>query len=142
MAERKSTKSFTDEERAAMRERNKEAKKAAQGSGDGETDVLAKIAEMTGADRELAETVHALVKANAPELTPRTYYGMPAYARDGAVVLHFKPAAKFKTRFATLGFSDKANLDDGAMWPTEYALTSLTPADKARLGALIKQAAG
>jgi hypothetical protein len=140
MAERKSTKSFTDDERAAMRERDKEAKRAAQGA-DGEADLLAKIAEMTGSDRTLAETVHALVKANAPELTPRTYYGMPAYAKNGAVLLHYKPAAKFKTRFATLGFSDKANLDDGTMWPTEYALTDLTAADEARIGALIKQAA-
>lgn len=141
MAERKSTKNFTDEERAAMRERAKEAKKAAQGA-DGEADLQAKIAEMTGSDRALAEAVHELVKANAPHLVPRTWYGMPAYTKDGAVIFHFKPAAKFKTRFATIGFSDKADLDDGPMWPTEYALPALTPAVEARLATLIKQAAG
>jgi uncharacterized protein YdhG (YjbR/CyaY superfamily) len=141
MAERKSTKSFTDDERAAMRERNKEAKKAAQGA-DGEADVQAKIAEMTGTDRALAEAVHALVKENAPDLTARTYYGMPAYAKGGAVLFWFKPAAKFKARFATLGFSDKANLDDGTMWATEFALPELNADNEARIAALVTQAAG
>ena len=140
MAERKSTKSFTDDERAAMRERNKEAKRAAAGA-DGEADVQAKISDMSGTDRALAEAIHGLVKENAPHLTPRTYYGMPAYAKDGAVLFWFKPAAKFKTRFATLGFSDKAHLDDGTMWATEYALPELNADNEARIAALVKQAA-
>jgi uncharacterized protein YdhG (YjbR/CyaY superfamily) len=112
---------FTAEERAAMKERSKELKAAARaknGKADGESDVLAKIAEMTEADRAIAERVHAIVKASAPDLSPRTWYGMPAYAKDGKVICFFKPAEKFKTRYATLGFSDKANLDEGAMWPT------------------------
>ena len=107
---------------------------------DGETDVLAKIAEMHESDRSMAERLHAIVKASAPKLAPRTWYGMPAYAKDRGVVCCFKPAQKFKTRYASLGFSDKANLDDGAMWPTEYALKKLTRADEARIRALVKQA--
>jgi uncharacterized protein YdhG (YjbR/CyaY superfamily) len=139
------SKGFTDEERSAMKERARELKSDARrgaggGNADGETDVLAKIAEMHESDREMAEGLHAIVKASAPELAPRTWYGMPAYAKDGKVVCYFKPAQKFKTRYATLGFSDKANLDDGAMWPTEYALKELTPADEARIRALVKQA--
>jgi len=130
------SKGFTAEERAAMRERARELKSSA----DGEADALAKIAEMGESDRAMAERLHAIVKASAPELAPRTWYGMPAYAKEGSVVCYFKPAQKFKTRYATLGFSDKANLDDGAMWPTEYALTKLTRADEARIRALIKQA--
>src|SRR5581483_10746271 len=109
------------EERAAMRERSRELKAAKSGQ-DGESEVLAKIAEMQPADREMAERVHAVIKASAPDLEPRTWYGMPAYARDGKVVCHFKPAAKFKMRYATLGFSDRANLDDGQMWPVEFAV--------------------
>ena len=117
-------KGFTDEERAAMKERAQELKRAARGGAgagkaDGESDVLAKIVEMEESDRAMAERLHAIVEASAPELAPRTWYGMPAYAKDGSVVCYFKPAQKFKTRYATLGFSDKANLDDGAMWPTD-----------------------
>ncbi len=139
------SKGFTDDERAAMRDRARElkadARRAAGGSkADGESDVLAKIAEMQESDRAMAERFHAIVKASAPELAPRTWYGMPAYAKDGSVVCYFKSAQKFKTRYATLGFSDKANLDEGAMWPTEYALTKLTRADEARIRALVKQA--
>jgi uncharacterized protein YdhG (YjbR/CyaY superfamily) len=130
---------FTAEERAAMRERAREVKAAASGA-DGESEVLAKIADMPDADRAMAERVHALVKAAAPDLAPRTYYGMPAYAKDGKVVLFFKSAHKFKARYATIGFSDKANLDDGAMWPTDYALKELTPAAEERIAALVKQA--
>ena len=139
MAERKTSKGFTAEERAAMRERAKELK-AAKGKADGESDVLAKIAEMPKADRVMAERLHAIVKATAPDLTPRTWYGMPAYAKDGTIVCHFQPAQKFKTRYPTLGFSDKANLDDGTMWPVAYALTKLTKADEARIAALVKKA--
>src|SRR5579884_1003176 len=131
----RATKGFTAEERAAMKERAKELKAAA-----GESEVLAKIAEMPEADRALAERLHALIKAGAPDLAPRTWYGMPAYAKDGTIVCFFQPADKFKTRYATLGFSDKANLDDGAMWPTAYALTELTVEDEERIAALVKQA--
>jgi len=138
---------FTDEERAAMRERAKEAKAAARrGSGasaaDGESDVLAKIAEMPEADRAMAERLHALIKASAPDLSPRTWYGMPAYAKDGAVVCFFQPSHRFKTRYATLGFSDKAKLDDGDLWPAAYALKELTQATEARIAALVRQAVG
>jgi len=133
------SKGFTDEERAAMKERARELKADAR-KADGETEVLAKIAEMQGSDRAMAEQLHAIVKVVAPELVPRTWYGMPAYAKDGNVVCFFKPAEKFKARYATLGFSDKAKLDDGAMWPTEYALKKLTRADEARIRALVKQA--
>jgi uncharacterized protein YdhG (YjbR/CyaY superfamily) len=130
---------FTAEERAAMRERSREMKAAARGA-DSEKDVLAKIAEMNESDRAMAERIHAIVKETAPELVARTWYGMPAYAKDEKVVCHFKPAAKFKMRYATLGFSDKAKLDDGAMWPTEFALKKLTRADETRIRALVKQA--
>jgi len=134
---------FTAEERAAMKERSRELKAAAHaknGNADGESDVLAKIAEMTEADRAIAERVHAIVKASAPELSPRTWYGMPAYAKDGKVFCFFKPAEKFKTRYATLGFSDKANLDEGAVWPVEFALKELTATEEARITALLKKA--
>lgn len=132
---------FTKEEQAAMREAAKERKRAAKGA-DGEADVLAKIAEMDDADRVIAERVHAIVRDAAPHLVPRTWYGMPAYARDGKVVCHFQDAAKFKSRYATIGFSDRANLDDGAMWPTSYALTEMTDEVEARIRALVQQAVG
>jgi uncharacterized protein YdhG (YjbR/CyaY superfamily) len=141
----KASKGFTDEEKAAMRERARELK-AAEGRGpragraDGERDVLAKIAEMPERDRAMAERLHAIVKASAPVLSPRTWYGMPAYAKDGKVVCFFQSAAKFKTRYATFGFSDAANLDEGAMWPTAFALKELTAAVEARIGALVKKA--
>jgi uncharacterized protein YdhG (YjbR/CyaY superfamily) len=136
---------FTDEERGAMKERARELKAAARrGSradkADGETEVLAKIAEMADSDRAMAERLHAIVKDSAPDLSPRLWYGMPAYARDGNVICFFQDAAKFKARYATLGFSDKAHLDDGAMWPNSYALTELTAANEARIGALVKKA--
>jgi uncharacterized protein YdhG (YjbR/CyaY superfamily) len=136
---------FTDEERAAMKERGQELKASARrgpraAKADGESEVLAKIAEMPEPDRAMAERLHAIIKASAPALSPRTWYGMPAYAKDGNVVCFFQPAQKFKTRYATLGFSDKANLDEGAMWPVAFALTELTAAAEARIGALVKQA--
>ncbi len=136
---------FTPEEKAAMREAARERKATARrgtaaSKADGEGDVLAKIAEMPAPDRAMAERLHALIKASAPDLSPRTWYGMPAYAKDGNVVCFFQSAAKFKSRFATLGFSDKANLDEGAMWPTSYALTELTAADEARIATLVKKA--
>ena len=128
---------------AAAKERVKELKRSPRASkADGERDVLEKISEMGDADRAMAERIHAIVKASAPDLTPRTWYGMPAYAKDGTIVCHFQPAQKFKTRYPTLGFSDKANLDDGTMWPVAYALTKLTKADEARIAALVKKAAG
>ena len=141
----KTSETFTDEERAAMKERAQELKAAARrgpraAKADGERDVLAKIAEMPESDRVMAERIHAVVKANAPGLTPRTWYGMPAYARDGKVVCFFKSADKFKSRYATFGFEEDAKLDDGAMWPTSFALTELTAADEARIGALVKKA--
>ncbi len=131
---------FTDDERAAMQERARELKSGSK--TDGETDVLAKIAEMPDADRVMAERIHAIVKTAAPHLGSRTWYGMPAYTKDGKVVCFFKSAAKFKSRYATLGFEEAANLDEGAMWPTSYALTRLTDADEQRIAALVKQAAG
>lgn len=137
MAEKKT---FTKEERDAMRERAKELKRGDK--GDGEADVLAKIAEMPPADRALAKKIHAIVKKTAPELSPKTWYGFPAYARDGKVVLFFQPGAKFKTRYGTLGFSDQAHLDDGGMWPSSYALKKLTAADEKKIAALVKKAAG
>jgi uncharacterized protein YdhG (YjbR/CyaY superfamily) len=148
MAERKpattdASKGFTPEERAAMKERARELKAEARANksrADGENDVLAKIAEMPESDRALAERVHAIVNASAPNLLPRTWYGMPAYARDGKVVCFFQSADKFKSRYATFGFSDEANLDEGAMWPTSFALKKLTAADEARIGALVKKA--
>jgi len=130
---------FTAEERAAMKERARELK-AAAGRAEGESDLLAKIAEMSGPDRAMAERIHAIVTAAAPDLAPRTWYGMPAYAMDGAVVCFFQPAQKFKSRFATLGFSDVANLDEGTMWPTSYALTGLTDALETKIAELVKRA--
>jgi uncharacterized protein YdhG (YjbR/CyaY superfamily) len=135
----KASKGFTADERAAMRERAQELK-AAAGKADAESDVLAKIAEMPKADRVMAERLHALVKATAPSLSPRTWYGMPAYAKDGKVVCFFQSAQKFKSRYATFGFSDNANLDDGAMWPTSFALRELTAAQEAKIRALLKKA--
>jgi uncharacterized protein YdhG (YjbR/CyaY superfamily) len=129
------SKGFTAEERAAMRQRAKELKSAG-----GESDVLAKIAEMPKADRDLAKRIHAIVKVKAPELSPRTWYGMPAYAKDDKVVCFFQSAAKFKSRYATLGFSDRANLDDGSMWPTSFALKKLTAAEEKKISALVKKA--
>jgi uncharacterized protein YdhG (YjbR/CyaY superfamily) len=142
----KVSKGFTDEERAAMRERAQELKATARrgpraARADGESDVLAKIAEMPEQDRTMAKRLHAIIKAIAPALSPRTWYGMPAYAKDGNVVCFFQSAQKFKTRYATFGFSDEANLDDGAMWPTAFALKELTAAAEARIGALVKKAA-
>jgi len=134
---------FTDAERAAMRARAQELKaeaRADKNRADGESAVIAAIAAMTEADRAMAGRIHAIVQANAPELSPKTWYGMPAYAKDGKVVCFFKCAQKFNTRYATFGFSDAANLDDGAMWPVEFALTELRPADEARIAALVKQA--
>jgi uncharacterized protein YdhG (YjbR/CyaY superfamily) len=139
----KSATGFTDDERAAMRERARELKaEARRGSAqaDGKSDVLAKIAEMKEPDRTMAERLHAIVTANAPALTPRTWYGMPAYAKDGKVLCFFQSAEKFKSRYATLGFNDGANLDDGAMWPTAFALKELSAAEDARIGALVKKA--
>jgi uncharacterized protein YdhG (YjbR/CyaY superfamily) len=143
----KSFDGFSDDERAAMKEHAQELKKTARRGAsaakqDGEADLLSKIAEMDERDRKLAERVHELVKANAPGLTPKTWYGMPAYARGTKLVCYFQPASKFKTRYATFAFNDGALLDDGSMWPTAYALTELTAADEARLGALVKKAAG
>jgi uncharacterized protein YdhG (YjbR/CyaY superfamily) len=141
MAERKPAKGFTAEERAAMKERSRELKSAGRGGkADGESDVLAKIAEMPKPDRVLAERLHALIKASAPALAPRTWYGMPAYAKDGKVVCFFQSAHKFKSRYATFGFSDKANLDDGGMWPNSFALKELTAAEEATIAALVKKA--
>ena len=135
---------FTDEERAAMKERAQELAAARRGKqadeADGESAVLAKIAEMPGPDRAMAERLHAVIKASAPALSPRLWYGMPAYAKDGKVVCFFQSGQKFKTRYATLGFSDKANLDDGAMWPTAFALKQLTAVEEARISALVKRA--
>jgi uncharacterized protein YdhG (YjbR/CyaY superfamily) len=141
----KKPKGFTDEERAAMRERIRELKAdTPRGRGadkaDGETAVLAKIAALPQPDRAMGERLHAIIKANAPGLSPRTWYGMPAYAKDGNVVCFFQSAQKFKTRYATLGFSDKANLDDGHMWPTAFALKELTAAEEARICTLVKKA--
>src|SRR5512132_148317 len=133
----KDKKRFTDEERGAMKERAKELK---ADKADGEGEVLAKLAEMQEPDRVLGERLHAIIKANAPALSPRTWYGMPAYGKDGKVVCFFQPAQKFKTRYATFGFNDPANLDEGTMWPTAFALTELTAADEKRIGALVKKA--
>jgi uncharacterized protein YdhG (YjbR/CyaY superfamily) len=135
----KTSKGFTAEERAAMKERAQELKTAAK-KADEESDVLAKIAEMQEPDRVMAERLHAIVKASAPALSPRLWYGMPAYSKDGKVVCFFQSAQKFNTRYATLGFSDDANLDEGAMWPTAFALKELTAAEEARIGALVKKA--
>ena len=138
----KKSEGFTAEERAAMRERAKELKAEAH-KADGERAVLAKIAEMPETDRAMAERLHEIVKASAPELSPKTWYGMPAYAnKDGKVVCFFQSAEKFNARYATFGFSDKANLDEGPMWPTSFALKELTAAAEARIGALVKRASG
>ena len=138
----KTFKGFADEERAAMKQRAQELKEAARRGTRAEEEqaVLAKIAELTEPDRAMAERLHAVIKASAPALSPKLWYGMPAYAKDGTIVCFFQSGQKFKTRYATLGFSDKANLDDGTMWPTAFALTELTAADEARIGALVKKA--
>jgi uncharacterized protein YdhG (YjbR/CyaY superfamily) len=133
----KKSKGFSAEEKAAMKERAREVK---AGKADGESALLAKIAEMPKADRVMAKRLHALVKASAPDLSPRTWYGMPAYAKGGKVVCFFQSAHKFKSRYATLGFSDEANLDKGAMWPTSFALKELTAAEEKKIGALVKKA--
>ncbi|MCB9099450.1 MAG: DUF1801 domain-containing protein [Anaerolineales bacterium] len=140
----KESEGFTAEERAAMKERSKELKaeaRAKKKKADGESDVLAKIAEMPEPDRVMAERLHAIIKANAPALSPKTWYGMPAYAQDGKVVCFFQSAQKFNTRYATLGFSDTATLDDGDMWPVAFALKALTAAEEARIIELVKKAA-
>jgi uncharacterized protein YdhG (YjbR/CyaY superfamily) len=135
---------WTDEERAAMKEHSQELKAAKRrgsaGSADGEGDVLAKIAELPEPDRSMAERIHAIVKDTAPDLSPRTWYGQPAYAKQGKVVCFFQPASKFKSRYATLGFNDDANLDEGTMWPTSFALTKMTAAEEAKIAALVKKA--
>ena len=143
----KTSKGFTDEERAAMKERAEELKaeegrgtRASNNKADGESAVLAKIAEMPGPERAMAKRLHAIIKASAPALSPKTWYGMPAYAKDGKVVCFFQSAQKFKSRYATFGFSDEANLDEGAMWPTSFALKELTAAEEAKIGALVKKA--
>jgi uncharacterized protein YdhG (YjbR/CyaY superfamily) len=142
---RKASQGFTDEEKAAMRERARESRATGRrrtraGKDDGENDVLAKIGEMPEQDRTMAKRVHAIVKASAPELSPRTWYGMPAYAKDDKVVCFFRNAQKFKTRYATFGFSDKAKLDEGNMWPTDFALKELTADVEARIAGLVKKA--
>ena len=137
------SKVWTDAERAAMQEHAKEMKaetRRGKDKADGERDVLAKIADMPESDRVMAERIHAVVKASAPDLSPKTYYGMPAYARDGKVICFFQPADKFKARYATFGFNDDAKLDEGSMWPTSWALTKLTAADEATIGELVKKA--
>ncbi len=144
-AVRKASEGFTDEERAAMKERAQELKKEGRrgsraGKADGESAVLAKIAEMPEPDRGMAERLHAIVKASAPALSPKTWYGMPAYAKDGKVVCYFTPASKFKERYATFGFNAAANLDEGNMWPTSFALQELTSAEEARIAELVKKA--
>jgi uncharacterized protein YdhG (YjbR/CyaY superfamily) len=143
-ARSKRSNGFTEEERAAMKERAREIKaekaRGKSGQADGNAEVLEKIAAMEGSDRAMAERVHALVTESAPELSPRLWYGMPAYSKDGKTICFFQDARKFKSRYATLGFSDKANLDEGAMWPTSYALIELTPAVEKTITALVKQA--
>src|SRR5215210_3692876 len=139
----KKSKGFTDEERAAMKERAKELKaeaRANKNKAEGESDVLAKIAEMPEPDRTMAKRLHEIITASAPALSPKTWYGMPAYAKDGKVVCFFTPASKFNTRYATFGFNDDANLDEGTMWPTSFALKELTATDEERIGALVKKA--
>ena len=135
MSEKKATQKFTDEERAAMKERAQELKTEAR-----ESDALAKIAQMPQPDRTMGERLHAIIKASAPALSPKTWYGMPAYAKDGKVVCFFQSAQKFNSRYATLGFSDKANLDEGAMWATSFALKELSGAEEARISSLVKRA--
>lgn len=142
-AAKKAYDGFSEDERAAMKEHAQELKKSARrgADADAEVDVLAKIAEMVEPDRVMAERIHAIVRAGAPDLVPRLWYGMPAYAKDGKVLCFFQPATKFKSRYGTLGFNDVAALDDGAMWPTAYALTKLTAAEEKKIAALIKKAA-
>jgi uncharacterized protein YdhG (YjbR/CyaY superfamily) len=143
MMSAKKDKGFSDAERAAMKERAKELKAEERANRDraaGESDLLAKIAEMPDSDRIMAERIHEIVKANAPELMPRTWYGMPAYAKDGKIVCFFQSAQKFDARYATFGFNDTANLDDGAMWPTAFALKELNAAEEAKIAALVKKA--
>jgi len=135
----KKVRGFTDDERAAMKERAQELKAEAR-KADGESALLAKIAEMRGSDRTMAKRIHSIVKASAPDLSPKTWYGMPAYAKDGKIVCFFQSAEKFKSRYATFGFSDEANLDEDAMWPTSFALKKLTAADEAKIGKLVKKA--
>jgi len=138
------SKGFTTDEKAAMRERARELKaesRANASRADGERDLLAKIAEMPPADRAMAERLHKLITATAPQLAPKTWYGMPAYTKDGKIVCFFKAASKFESRYATFGFEENAKLDDGAMWATSWAITKLTPADEAKIGALVKKAA-
>jgi len=139
-AKKKPAKGFTDEEKAAMRKRAQE-QKADASKADGESDALAAIAAMAAADRDMAERLHAIIKSSAPTLSPKTWYGMPAYAKDGKVVCFFQPAQKFKTRYATFGFNDVAKIDDGAMWPVAYALKELTADDEAKIAALVEKAA-
>jgi len=139
-AKKKRYEGFTDEERAAMKDRVEEQKVAAR-KAEGESDLLAKIAELPEPDRAMAKRLHAAIKASVPALSPTTWYGMPSYAKDGKVVCFFQAAQKFKTRYATFGFSDRAKLDDGSMWPVAFALTKLTAADEARIVALVKKAA-
>ena len=144
--QRKASAGFTDEERAAMKERARELKAEKRRGGrsskaDGERELLGKLAEMPAADRSMGERLHAIIKENAPELSPKTWYGMPAYAKDGKVLCFFQSAQKFKSRYATFGFSDEANLDEGAMWPTSWALKEVTAAEERRIGALVKKAA-
>src|SRR5579863_10071157 len=146
MSETKSYEGFTEEERAAMKDHAKDLKATARrakktgkaAEADAEAEVLAKLAEMNDSDRALGERIHAIVKASVPSLTPRLWYGMPAYAQDGKLICFFQSAAKFKSRYATLGFSDQAKLDDGTMWPVYYAVAELTPANEARIAALVK----
>ena len=138
-ATKKKSKGFTAEERAAMKERAQELK-AEAAKADGESALLAKVAEMKGTDRAMAKRLHGIIKDSAPALSPKTWYGMPAYAKGGKVVCFFQPAAKFKARYATFGFSDEANLDQGAMWPTSFALKELTAADEKKIAALVKKA--
>ncbi len=132
---------LSDDERAAMKETLKERRRARSGDADGESDVLAKIAEMSEPDRGIAERLHAVIKASAPTLSPKTWYGMPAYAKDGKIVCFFQSGQKFKSRYATLGFQDAANLDDGDFWPSSFALKRLTPAVEEKIGKLVKRAA-
>jgi uncharacterized protein YdhG (YjbR/CyaY superfamily) len=142
-SKRTATETWTSDEKAAMKERAKELKAEGRRAADraeGERDLLAKIAEMPESDRVMAERIHAIVTANAPDLSPKTWYGMPAYARDGKVVCFFKSADKFKSRYATLGFEEDAKIDEGSMWPTSFALTKLTAADEAKIAALVKKA--
>ena len=142
---KKGTQGFTAEERAAMKERAKELKAEARANKDraaGENDLLAKIADLPEPERAMAQRLHEIITANAPVLAPKTWYGMPAYARDGKIVCFFTPASKFNARYATFGFNDAANLDDGAMWPTSFALEELGAAEEARIGELVRRAAG